>query len=88
MQKIQWRFVEFLKMYEKEKKMLCLLKKSSLHKKLCQQKIYVYYQNDIFFLQKMNVNTLNIFGFNFLFLNLIAISSLSKQFSIFNNNNI
>lgn len=47
---------------------------------------YMYIINVIFF-YKMNVNTLNIFGFNFLFLNLIAISSLSKQFSIFNNNN-
>lgn len=41
----------------------------------------------VIFFYKMNVNTLNIFGFDFLFLNLIAISSLSKQFSIFNNNN-
>lgn len=43
---------------------------------------YMYIIKVIFF-YKMNVNTLNIFGFNFLFLNLIAIFSLSKQLSIF-----
>lgn len=62
--------------------MLCLLKKKvRCIKRYANRKIYVYNQSDIFF-YKMNVNTLNIFGFNFLFLNLIAISSLSKQFSI------